>query len=191
MSPIHAYRLGPGDPQRAAEIVHTTGMPSQVERQEKRPINGRTPNLGKPSISFSANCDVAHWCVLLYVLLRSGRRSLSSALPCAPQRNAQPRIGAQRRVWPGVRARAATRCGEVRASEPAIPHRGAIGLIVVFATEKCDVFAGNPASNLRVVGVYLGTPRMCLQPSVMRHRNARSMWVCYRLCRRGLEGDGH
>jgi hypothetical protein len=25
-------------------------------------------------------------------------------------------------------------------------------LIVVFATEKCDVFAGNPASNVRVVG---------------------------------------
>ena len=190
MSPIHAYRLGPGDPQRAAEIVHTTGMPSQVERQEKRPINGRTPILAILP-SRSANCDVALWYVLLYVLLRSGRRSLSFAWPCAPQRSAQPRNGAQRRVWPGVRARAATRRSEVHASEPAIPHRGAIGLIVVFATEKCDVFAGNPASNLRVVGVYLGTPRMCLQPSVMRHRNARSMWVCYRLCRRGLEGDGH
>ena len=32
-----------------------------------------------------------------------------------------------------------------------------IDLIVVFASGKCDVFAGNPASNVRLVGVYLGT----------------------------------
>src|SRR5262249_2686200 len=38
----------------------------------------------------------ALWCVLLYVLLRSGRRSLSSTSPCAPQRNAQARIAAER-----------------------------------------------------------------------------------------------
>ena len=134
-------------------------MPSQVERQEKRPI-------------------------------------------------------AQRRVWPGVRARAATRCDEVHASEPAIPHPGdlrfptpiygweaferrvgkrtgsfklyansCIGLIVVFATEKCYVFAGKPASNVRVVGVYLGTFRRNVSKR-MRHRSARSSGftaVCYRL----------
>jgi len=32
-------------------------------------------------------------------------------------------------------------------------------VIVVFATAKYDVFAGNPASNVRLVGVYLGTFR--------------------------------
>ena len=32
-------------------------------------------------------------------------------------------------------------------------------MIVVFATGKCDVFAGNPASNVRLVGIYLGTFR--------------------------------
>jgi len=64
-----------------------------------------------------ATCDVALWCAPLYV-----RQSLSSASPCAPQRNAQPRNDARRRVWPGARARAATRRGAVRASEPAIPR---------------------------------------------------------------------
>jgi hypothetical protein len=32
-------------------------------------------------------------------------------------------------------------------------------LYLFVATEKGDVFAGNPASNVRVVGVYLGTFR--------------------------------
>jgi hypothetical protein len=34
-----------------------------------------------------------------------------------------------------------------------------IDLIVVFASGKCEVFAGNPASNVRLVGDYLGTFR--------------------------------
>jgi hypothetical protein len=32
-----------------------------------------------------------------------------------------------------------------------------INLIVVFASGKRDIFAGNPASNVRLVGIYLGT----------------------------------
>ena len=42
-SHIRPTVLAPVDPQRAAEIVHTTGMPSQVERQEKR--RGILPDL--------------------------------------------------------------------------------------------------------------------------------------------------
>ena len=34
-----------------------------------------------------------------------------------------------------------------------------IDLIVVFASGKCEVFAVNPASNVRLVGDYLGTFR--------------------------------
>jgi hypothetical protein len=43
---------------------------------------------------------------------------------------------------------------------------------------KCDVFAVDPSSNVRLVGPYLGIFRgMRLQPSVKWHRSARSMLV--------------